>query len=115
MRSGRSSVSESGDHDRPIGRGVRPDHRRVWRQNGDDSRFRPTTGQILVIGVLDGISRRRTTGLDPAVDGQAPTRFVADRYVSPNLKLEFIEFKRSVMGQEAEPGSNPAVFCNKPR
>ena len=47
MRSSRSSVSESDDHDRPICRGVRPDHRRVWRQNGNVSRFRPTKGRFL--------------------------------------------------------------------
>ena len=35
----RSSVRESEDHDRPICRGVRPDHCRVWRQNGDSPDF----------------------------------------------------------------------------
>ena len=61
VRSGRSSVSKSEDHRRLIFRSVSPDPRPVWRQNGDVSRFRPTTGQILVTGVLEGdgeISRR---------------------------------------------------------
>ena len=54
VRSGRSSVSKSEDHRRQIFRSVRPDPRPVWRQKGDGSRFRPTTGQILVTGVLEG-------------------------------------------------------------
>ena len=38
----------------PCWRGVRPDHRRVWRQKGDVSRFRPTKGPTSVTGVLEG-------------------------------------------------------------
>ncbi len=54
-------------------------------------------------------------GLGPTVDGQTPTWFGVDRDVPPNAKREFIDFKRSVMSQKAEPRFRPAMRCNEPR
>ena len=59
--------------------------------------------------------RRAMAGLGPSVDRQAPTCFGGDRDVPPNAKRELIDFKRSVMDQDAEPRFRPAMLRNKTR